>query len=83
MASADWRDLRDHLKKNRKNATFDELKTLLEAAGFKMHPRNKGSHRAFTKSGCFWSPLVPEGRGPVLVAYVQKVLKALEECCDE
>lgn len=71
------------LRTNKQGRTFQELKAILGAYGFVMHPRNKGSHRVFGKLGCFQSPSIPEAHGPVKVAYVRKVIQALEECTGE
>lgn len=81
MASS-CRENIEQLKASKKNRTFVELKRVLEDAGFEMHPRSRGSHRAFSKPGCFVSPSIPE-KSPVLAVYVRKVIAALEECCDE
>ena len=79
----DCQALTERLRSNKKSTTFADVKSILEAAGFTMHPRKRGSHRAFSKAGCFFSPSIPEGRGPLLVAYVRKAIQALEECCDD
>ena len=75
--------LLSELKANKLRWTFAELSEILEGAGFTMHLRNAGSHRAFNKPGCFRSPSIPQGRGPVKPVYVRQVIQALEECCDD
>jgi predicted RNA binding protein YcfA (HicA-like mRNA interferase family) len=77
------RDDIEHLKGNRKNQTFVDLAAILRRNGFEMHPRTRGSHRSFSRPGCFESPTLPEGRGPLLPAYVRSVIRALEEMCDD
>jgi predicted RNA binding protein YcfA (HicA-like mRNA interferase family) len=77
---------RDHiaqLKADKTNQTFRDLAGILAAHGFVMHRRKRGSHRAFSRPGCFTSPSIPEGRGALLPAYVRSVIRALEEICDE
>jgi hypothetical protein len=81
MASS-CREIIEQLKENKKNRSYEELRRVLEQTGFTMHPRTGGSHRVFTKAGCFVSPSIPE-KSPVLACYVRKVIEALEECCDD
>lgn len=83
MTSRNVNALAERVRVNRQGTTFADLKRLLEAAGFEMHPRNGGTHRAFSKPGCFVSPTIPEMRGPVKVAYVSLVLRVVKECTDE
>ena len=83
MTPRDVSELTERVRLNRHGTTFADLKRLLEAAGFEMHPQNGGTHRAFCKPGCFTSPTIPEGRGPVKVAYVSNVLRAVKECGDD
>ena len=82
MAS-NYRGTIDQLKANKKNRTYEELKRILEEAGFVLHPRPKGSHRVFHRPGCSTTPTIPEKKGTVLVCYVGKVIDALEECSDD
>ncbi len=77
------RDLIEQLKADKKNRTYRELKAILEAHGFTMHPPTKGSHRAFKRPGVVERPVLIEGRDPQLPVYVRGVVRALEECCDE
>jgi predicted RNA binding protein YcfA (HicA-like mRNA interferase family) len=83
MPTGDCRTIREELNRNKKNRTFGELKAILEDFGWTMHPRTKGDHRPFTKPDCEMGVSIPQKKGPVLVAYVRKVVRALEECCDE
>ena len=82
MAS-NYRGIIEQLKVNKKNRTYEELKRILEDAGFSMHPRTAGSHRVFHKPGCSITPDIPEKKGPLLVCYVRMVIVALEECSDD
>jgi predicted RNA binding protein YcfA (HicA-like mRNA interferase family) len=83
MAKAEWRELRERVERNKRNATFDDLARLLEPAGFVMGPRTAGSHRAFRKPGCPVSPTLAERRGPLPIGYVTNVLRAVDWCGDE
>ena len=83
MPARPCREVIDDLKTNKKNRTFGELRSLLEEFGFEMHPRTRGSHRAFSRAGCAYSPSIPEVRGSVLAVYVRSVIRALEEVCDD
>lgn len=79
----DCRGVIADLKTDKTNRNFAELKAILESFGFEMRARqSRGSHRPFSKPGCFIQPSIPEGRGSVLAVYVRKVVQALEECCD-
>jgi predicted RNA binding protein YcfA (HicA-like mRNA interferase family) len=82
VAQSDWRELRERVEQNKRNATFDDLARLLEATGFVMGPRTAGSHRAFRKPGCPISPTLAERRGPLLIGYVMNVLRAVDECAN-
>ncbi|HSW41150.1 MAG TPA: type II toxin-antitoxin system HicA family toxin [Patescibacteria group bacterium] len=77
------RETIEYLKTNRKSQTFEDLRKVLEDFGFVMHPRSGGSHRAFSRHGCFESPSLKQDRGPLLPAYVKSVIRALEEICDD
>jgi predicted RNA binding protein YcfA (HicA-like mRNA interferase family) len=80
----DCRAVIELLKKNKKNRTPEELAAILVRFGFKEHKRNRGSHRPFSKPGCAVSAGIPDGgRKGVLVPYVNGVIRALEEGCDE
>jgi predicted RNA binding protein YcfA (HicA-like mRNA interferase family) len=82
MPTDECREVIEDLKRNKKNRTFAELARILESFGFTMHPRTKGSHRPFNKPGCPLGLSIPEGGKHVLLPYVRKVIRALEECCD-
>jgi len=77
------RDTIDKLKANRKSQTFEDLRKVLEEFEFVMHPRSGGSHRVFSRRGCFVSPSLKQDRGPLLPAYVKSVIRALEEICHD
>jgi hypothetical protein len=81
--SGSCRDTIEQLKADKKNRTYAELKAILEASGFVLHPRQKGSHRTFQKPGCVIAPTLVEERGPVKAYAVRMVIQALEECCDD
>lgn len=83
MPSDTCREVIAYLKKHKTNRSFGDLSAILEQFGFKMHDRSKGSHRVFSKPGCELNVSITEGHGEVLPAYVRKVIRALEECCDE
>lgn len=84
MPTDDCRQVIDELKRNKKNRTPAELVAILERFGFKEHPRSGGSHRPLSKPGCDLNVSVPDGgKSTVLVPYVRKVIRALEECCDD
>lgn len=84
MPTDNCREVIQSLKTNKKNRTPGELAAILVRFGFKEHPRKAGSHRPFSKPGCEIVASIPDGgRSEVLVAYVRKVIRALEECCDE
>ena len=77
------RETIEYLVSNRKSQTFEDLRRVLEEFGFAMHPRGGGSHRAFSRPGSFVSPPLRQARGPVLPAYVNAVIRALREMCDD
>jgi hypothetical protein len=77
------RETIEYLKANRKSQTFEDLRKVLEDFGFVMHTRGGGSHRAFSRPGCFVSPSLKQDRGPLLPAYARSVIRALEEICDD
>jgi predicted RNA binding protein YcfA (HicA-like mRNA interferase family) len=83
VAKGDWRARFDELRQRRTQVRYRELKALLEEVGFTMAPKPKGSHRSFTKPGYPRIVQVPEGSGQLLVVYVDKALKAIEECADD
>jgi predicted RNA binding protein YcfA (HicA-like mRNA interferase family) len=71
------------LHANTKNRTFDDLRRVLEDAGFVMRSRTAGSHRTFAKPACSVIVTLVDTRRPVFAAYVRMVVRALEECCDD
>jgi predicted RNA binding protein YcfA (HicA-like mRNA interferase family) len=83
VSRSDWRELRERVERNKRSATFEDLARLLEAAGFVMGSRTAGSHRAFRKPGCPFSPTLAERRGSLPIGYVMNVLRAVDECADE
>lgn len=84
MPTDECREVIENLKRNKKNRTPGELIAILDRFGFKEHPRSGGSHRPFSKPGCEFGVSIPDGgKKEVLVPYVRKVIRALEECCDD
>jgi predicted RNA binding protein YcfA (HicA-like mRNA interferase family) len=84
MPTDECREVIEQLKRNKKNRTPAELVEILKQFGFKEHPRGAGSHRPLSKPGCEIGVSIPDGgRASVLVPYVRKVIRALEECCDD
>jgi len=83
LGTQDWQDLRERIAQNKRSATFEDLRQLLEGAGFRMAPPTAGSHRAFRKPGCFNRPTLVERRGPLPIGYVIQVLRAVDECGNE
>jgi predicted RNA binding protein YcfA (HicA-like mRNA interferase family) len=71
------------LHANARTRTFDDLRRVLEDAGFVMRSRTSGSHRTFAKPACSLIVTLVETRGPLFAAYVRMVMRALEECCDD
>jgi HicA toxin of bacterial toxin-antitoxin, len=82
MASRCREDI-EELKADKKNRSFRELRAILEANGFTMHPRNSGSHRVFKRPGVWTRAELIEGSDPQLAVYVRGVILALEECCED
>jgi len=80
---ADWRTLRDRIAANKRDTTFEDLRAMLEAAGFMMRSGNPGSHRAFVKPGCFNRPTIAQRRGPLPIGYVLAALRAVDDCGDD
>jgi predicted RNA binding protein YcfA (HicA-like mRNA interferase family) len=80
---ADWRTLRDRIAANKRDTTFEDLRAMLEAAGFMMRSENPGSHRAFVKPGCFNRPTIAQRRGPLPIGYVLAALRAVDDCGDD
>jgi predicted RNA binding protein YcfA (HicA-like mRNA interferase family) len=71
--------LRQRIKNNPNNVSFDDLRKLLEAYGFTQRPQRSGSsHFWFFKEGCGLIN-VPYHR-PVKQVYVRKVIQLLEDC---
>jgi hypothetical protein len=83
MGVSDWRTLRDAIAANKRNTTFDELREMLEAAGFRMRAGTPGSHRPFVKPGCFNRPTLKQQRGPMPIGYVQAALRAVDDCGED
>lgn len=71
------------LHADKKNRTFDDLRCVLEEAGFVMRSRTAGSHRTFARPGCSMIVTLRDTRGPLFAACVRTVVRALEECCDD
>jgi predicted RNA binding protein YcfA (HicA-like mRNA interferase family) len=83
MAFRTCREAIQDLHAYKKNRTFDDLRRILEDAGFVMRSRTAGSHRTFAKRGCTVIVTLPDSRGLLFAAYVRMVIRALEECCDD
>lgn len=66
--------LEQKLKNNPKNASFEDLKKLLELNGYKLNSK-KGSHHTFAKAGAkhITLPL----KKPMNAVYTKAVLKAI------
>ena len=83
MTSRSCREAIQDLHANTRRRTFDDLRRVLEDAGFVMRSRTAGSHRTFAKPGCSLIVTLVEARGPLFAGYVRMVVRALEECCED
>jgi hypothetical protein len=83
MATRTCHEAIEDLHADKKNRTFDDLRRVLEGAGFVMRSRTAGSHRTFARPGCSMIVTLRDTRGPLFAAYVRTVVRALEECCDD
>lgn len=72
--------LKDKIKNNPKNVSFEVLKRLLISEGFTLKGVS-GSHHTFSKSG--YKNIVLPLHKPIKEIYVKEVLKALERGSDE
>jgi predicted RNA binding protein YcfA (HicA-like mRNA interferase family) len=68
--------LRERLKNNPNNATFSEIRKLLEQEGFTLD-RITGSHHIFTKDDITF--VVPVHNKKVKTIYVKRVLDLIEQ----
>jgi predicted RNA binding protein YcfA (HicA-like mRNA interferase family) len=68
--------LRERLKNNPKNATFADIRTLLEQAGFALD-RIAGSHHIFTKDEITF--VIPVHNNKVKTIYVKRVIELIEQ----
>jgi predicted RNA binding protein YcfA (HicA-like mRNA interferase family) len=68
--------LRQRLKNNPKNATFSDIRKLLEQEGFELN-RITGSHHVFTKGEITF--VVPVHNNKVKTVYVKRVIELIEQ----
>lgn len=68
--------LRERLKNNPNNATFSEIRKLLEQEGFVLN-RITGSHHIFTKDEITF--VVPVHNNKVKTIYVKRVIELIEQ----
>lgn len=68
--------LRERLKNNPKDATFSDIRTLLEQEGFILD-RITGSHHVFTKNEVTF--VVPVHNNKVKTIYVKRVIELIEQ----
>ena len=66
----------ERLTNNPKEATFDDVRTLLSYAGFKLE-RVTGSHYIFKKSGIIF--VIPVHANRVKSVYVRRVIALIEQ----
>ena len=69
------RKLLARLKNNPKNATFDDIRTLLSQEGFELD-RVTGSHHIFKRSGITF--VIPVHQNRVKSVYVRRVIELIE-----
>ena len=77
------REMIEELSARRRDLAFDDLRRVLEDAGFEMRRPTARSHRTFVRPDCPFIVTLAERRGPLPVPYVRMVIRALEECCDD
>jgi predicted RNA binding protein YcfA (HicA-like mRNA interferase family) len=68
--------LRERLKNNPNNATFSDIRKLLEREGFELD-RVTGSHHIFIKQEITF--VVPVHNNKVKIIYVKKVIELIEQ----
>lgn len=68
--------LRERLKNNPKNATFSDIRNLLEQEGFVLD-RITGSHHIFTKDEITF--VIPVHNNKVKTIYVKRVIELIEQ----
>ena len=71
--------LRERLKNNPRNATFSDIRKLLEQEGFALD-RITGSHHIFTKDDVTFA--VPVHNNKVKIIYVKRVIEVIERSDD-
>jgi predicted RNA binding protein YcfA (HicA-like mRNA interferase family) len=72
--------LRERLKNNSKDATFSDIRKLLELEGFTLD-RATGSHYIFEKNDITF--VVPVHNNRVKTVYARRVLELIEQAEDE
>lgn len=72
--------LRERLKNNPNNATFSEIRKLLEQEGFALD-RITGSHHIFTKDDITF--VIPVHNSKVKAIYVKRVIELIEQTDDQ